>query len=242
MNQWRIPLEGDKDSIDRLIPYAGAVGWKIVEENGRPYAQFSESEVGETEAGARARANSNLKYLFNHVASRTALGLQSLQLGDSTVHLQPNGNRGVWVHVGTAIAVVEGSVVVASDGTSPTPEPPLTLAELVDYFELDGEVQEILQLLFRRDNRPMNLWKVFELISKDLPCKQWIANGWTTDEDWLKFKASVNEPDVMGEGARHAIKRHQDREEFFDENSAFLYLKGIVHKWLLWKKENYSNL
>ena len=83
------------------------------------------------------------------------------------------------------------------------------------------------------------LWKVWEIIREDMGGRNAIVrHGWVTDDDIDAFRASVNDPAISGDGARHARHQRSNPPRSMTKKEAQQWLAGLLRPWIDWREQN----
>ncbi len=116
---------------------------------------------------------------------------------------------------------------------------PQSLWPPVEIAQRDPAVADALRLLGTQGSAPVNLYRIFEIIRKDLGSeKRIIENGWASRKDLTRFKRSVNHPGAIGDDARHGVSSNSPPPDPMPPLEAESFLKSIFSNWLSHKEKN----
>ena len=86
--------------------------------------------------------------------------------------------------------------------------------------------------LFSRDLDWITLYKIYEVIEKDLTKCRMVSNGWATKDEIKAFKGSANHPSVSGDDSRHSVLRGPTPQLQLHLADARHLIKRILRQWL----------
>jgi hypothetical protein len=124
-------------------------------------------------------------------------------------------------------------VVTGTDG-QPVPPEPSPWPERLMLADTNEHVARALKLM--NSAEPLQwaeLYKVHEIIRRDVKPKKFDEIGWTTKARDRAFGASADRYDVSGDAARHAVDKHAEPpKETMTISEGRSYISDLVAKWL----------
>jgi hypothetical protein len=154
----------------------------------------------------------------------------------SNVGWDETGAQHARAMAGTATQRVRARIVAAGtvDGAV-RPPPPDPARQIFDLRSTDQNVQDALRLMGKKDLDWITLFKILEIIEKDVGGEKVIAEyGWASRSRLGVFTASSNHQGASGDDARHARMSGTPKEAMtLAEGRAFI--QAILLPWLHWQ-------
>jgi hypothetical protein len=86
--------------------------------------------------------------------------------------------------------------------------------------------------LYSRPNTWVNLYRVLEAISDEIPEREMVAKGWASAPEIEAFTASANHVAVTGDESRHGKSSGTPPQRTINHQQAQNLIKRIVAAWL----------
>lgn len=233
MSKWIAAIGGNEADLAELEKSLVGPALRISKQFGA-YVLESEEFSSETDPeSVRRKAGEILDIVSG--ASRLAFGLLSpLSLG-WVATVGDDGSKYVFVGIKETVSVRDTvSVVIArQDGTVEKHEPAGEVPKMTSVAKRDSSVAETLRLLAKGDNNWVNLYRIYEVVAKDVGGDEAVVKtGWATRASLRQFKHTANSPGAIGHEARHGVDPGQPPVSPMSLPEAKSFVRGIMQKWL----------
>lgn len=150
-------------------------------------------------------------------------------------YIDPTGQRGTIVSVGTAgsdARVFAPTIIGGAGPPRPPPGPPIVV-----LAESDDAVRDILDLIGPHPLDFFTLFKVYEIVRDEVSRGGIITQGWATDEELRTFTESSNRHEISGRAARHARLSGQPSGRAMSLGQAQTLVLRIANRFLFHRAE-----
>ncbi|OQX10169.1 MAG: hypothetical protein BWK80_46020, partial [Desulfobacteraceae bacterium IS3] len=101
----------------------------------------------------------------------------------------------------------------------------------------DDNVATVLRLIGSKGSDWVNLYRIFEVIQKDVGrTDKIVSNGWATETSLKRFKHTANSPTSIGDEARHGKEPTSPPAKPMGIHEAKSFIENIIHNWFNSKK------
>jgi hypothetical protein len=96
-----------------------------------------------------------------------------------------------------------------------------------------SDAAEVSKLLARGTDDWVNLYRIYEIVKRDLSGdNQIVRQGCATSNDLTKFRRTANSPDSIGHDARHGVQSGDPPPVPMESSEAKNLVKKVAQKWL----------
>lgn len=204
MAEWRVRLHGEDIDLSSLVSALTDPGLQVLEDHGEHYLRGTALE-GFTEAEKVLAYVDDVLPVING-AAKVHFGDGEPVRSDTVYRVHDDGRRDAFVVLSGVIKArsrVTGVASVVGRSASPPPQPGATIASRVEVARRHREVDLALRL-FAAESNWFNLYRVWEIIKRDVHLAQIESQGWCTRDQHERFTFSANEFRASGIHARHA--------------------------------------
>lgn len=227
--RWVVALRGDPADLVRWPGIFVGPTVTVVERQGSYYLRTPELDAEEDIEKARDIAIRRVE-LMNGVMAVMFSDASPIDVGSLVTELDELRKKGTF-HSETPVYYREPQI--------PTELPNDTANHLISLAVEDPVVAHALRL--RGYGRPdaVTLYKIYELISKDTGGGDAIADkGWATKTELRRFTNSMNNPNVLGDQARHAASSATPPAQPMSIPDARVFVEKLLKAWLIEKRRS----
>ena len=156
--------------------------------------------------------------------------------------LKADGARDVFIFANCAFEM-RGRAILSikrADGTVETPHES-SMQHWLRVARTDNAVANVLRLLSSGNFDWTNLYKILEIIARDVGGLDAIAsNGWATKNAMTLFKHTACSPAASGLAARHGVQKGQPPTKPLSPPDAKTLITSIAQSWLTQNDTNRS--
>jgi hypothetical protein len=162
---------------------------------------------------------------------------RNVQLG-CVVHEDENGKRLRHVAIKAHINFRIKDRVIICSGSPPEPQisPPARLFKLI---QKDDDVAKVTRLLGTEKIRWTDLYSAFEVIESDVGNRMY-EEGWISRNQKKRFTRTVNDPNIIGDEARHGVSKIDEIDNPMDFNEACQSIRNLAQAWIRGKLIDYA--
>ena len=235
MPEWLVRLKGDELDLGYLPSLLRSAGHTVIEQNGGYYLRSSDFDSLDSGDAVLERGIAIIKMLNG--AMRLRVPSFSGVGEDGVTVIEEDGRR---QHFAYGSVSMQGrsrlradATVLASDGgeqIEPQP-PPSNVESWLSLADTDQAVADALG--FFRENTWISLFKVYEIIEKDLGGGGAIVrNGLAARKRLRRFTHTAQSSATLGDLARHAASRTEPPPQPMTIQEAELLLRQVMLSWL----------
>jgi hypothetical protein len=233
---WQIELEGDIALLRELSLTIASPQLQIVQEGERFYLESNqlETQMSYNEIGALSEV---ILGALNGVIRLTTQKMNPV-ISRGFHKVRDDGKKEVtaWVMgdgiFGSASIVVQ---VYDADGKLVQAQPPADPKPIWMTLALsDTTVSKALRLFgkTRNDHDWVSLYRIYEVVKKDVGTQLMYDKGWATEAAITNFTRTANHPDAAGDDARHGATNDQPPPNPMALSEARALIELLLHRWL----------
>ena len=229
---WQVKLVGDNTPLEELSTSFKQEKLKIYKDGGS-YILSSTDFNGITKAETVLEKSEKILNSINGV-SRIIEGLSKPIQVDGIDSIDDNGKRNTYIFPKTAhlTSRTYRPTILINDKIYGKP----VFEELPNWVELaksDINVINVLKFLNIGSNDRANLYKIYEIIEKDVGGKEVIIDKkWASEKKIRLFKQTANSSDAIGTEARHGVQKDSPPKNPMSLNESKSFIFQLVRFWL----------
>ena len=234
--KWQVELVGDDSNLAELSKSFNSEKQKLFKEGGHYF--FSSSDFNEIADADIVRRKSEVLIGFINGGSKLIEEFKKPIIVGNIEWLDDKGKRNTYVYPGGAVLTtgfLRPTLII--DGKEQESFIFNDLAKWVSLAKQDVNVAKVLNYLQTGSKDVVTLYKIFEIIRDDVGGQEFIANnGWSTLEEIKSFRGTANNPDVIGDKARHGfVGKHPLPKNPMSLDELKLFIRNLVKRWLEFK-------
>jgi hypothetical protein len=202
-------LDGDAFDLERVAEHLQAENARVAREGEEYYLTSPAIDAAPDDQHANEVAIKIIAEI-NALGRMHDVNFRPLKLSRYTDDEGQNVSTGV---IGVTLAKVRAHVtatVTRPDGTTPQ-SPPSPWPNYLALAATNKHVARALEIMSRTEPLGwVELYKVHEIVRRDVEPDKLDAIGWTTKAQDRAFAASADRYDVSGDAARHAVDKRAD--------------------------------
>jgi hypothetical protein len=176
--------------------------------------------------------------IIGRINALGSMGDPNFRLVKLSRYTNEAGQNVVVGRMGPTLATVRThatATVTQPDGTA-ADSPPSPWPTYLDLANTNEHVARVQEIIGREEPLGwVELYKVHEIIRRDIEPKKLHETDWTTKERDRAFTASADRYDVSGDDARHAVDKHAEPpKSTIPINEGRSYISDLVKQWLDW--------
>ena len=233
MPKWIAAISGNDADLAELQKSLVGPDLRVSHQHGSYVLESSRFDLLATPEQVQSRANEILEVLSG--ASRVAFGLISPLSASWVATINDDGSRNVYMTVTERVAFRDtvSVVITREDGTVETINPADEVPRIAAVAEKYTNAAEVLKLLAKGIDDWVNLYRIYEIIKRDMGGDKKITDqGWTTNGQLNNFRHTANSPDSIGHDARHGVQTNDPPSDPMELSAAKGLIKHVAQKWL----------
>lgn len=226
---WLAGDQFDLEALARFLPH----GDNIIQRDGDEYYLASPDMDA---AGNDVQANEIAAKTISRINALGRIHNASFRPVTLSRYTDDTGQTHVFGAMAATLATVRmhaAGTVTYPDGSVPV-SPPSPWPDYLALATTNDHVARALDIMSRAEPLGwVELYKVHEIIRRDIEPKKVREMGWTTNGRDRAFTASADRYDVSGDAARHAVDKHAEPpKDTMTINEGHSYVSDLVGKWL----------
>lgn len=233
MAKWLIKLKGEEFDLKDLTSLVHSPSSAVMEENGLYYLWSSDFDSLDSASEVRKSASTLIDVLNGAMKLHTS-GFHGIS-EDGVIMIEEDGRRHEYVYLGGSSAArsrTRASITVTTSGDKEqVAQPTCDVESWISLAKTDKAVAGALH--FFRENTWISLYKVYEIIRRDMGGEKAITeNGWATERKLSRFRQTAQSKAAIGDLARHATNGYKPPPQPMSIKEAEVLLRGIILGWL----------
>ena len=234
--EWMVCVTGDDFDLQELSKSLNSPELCVIKEENECYLKSTSFKQLSSDNKVQNKAK-NILSLFNGVL-RLALGTREPITIAKVIKIKDDGNRETYVYGSLRIPVksrasIKSVTIVSSNGTVQEIQQPDPILSWIKIAQGNENVAKVFRLLANFGYDWVNLNRILEVIMKDVGGSSNITRkGWATKKSIDRFTGTANNPDVIGDTARHGIAKNKPLEDPMTFSEAKSLIETVLHNWL----------
>ena len=235
--KWEIQINGDTLDLKELSKSLVDDDLRILEKSGQYFLESNRFKGLAESEEVESLAADILKVLTGAV--RLSLGGRTPLSVASITGVKPDGRRVGFVTVSETISARETyeCEITRLDGTKEVMHPAHSVQAWITYGLTDQSVAKVLRLFGADKLDWVDLYRLYEVIEKDVGLDKIASKGWATKTSIRRFKHTANSPEAVGDDSRHGKESTTPPSDPMDIGEARALVELISYNWLRSKIE-----
>jgi len=236
--EWLVEIQGDKSDLQDLGKSLSSPELCITKDGDNFVLKSTDFERFTNVDDVRNIACELLSVING--AAKLALDMRERLTIGAIVRVKDDGTRSTFICLSNDITV-HGSIgvsIVSPTGVVEEIHPGDPIPDWVRIAQQDKNVSKVLQFLGSMTDDWVNLYRILEIVVKDVGgTKKIEEKGWATERAVKLFKHTSQSPDAIGHQARHGVQEEKPPRVPMPLSEARSLIKTIIHNWLRLKRE-----
>lgn len=236
--EWLVEIQGDKSDLQDLAKSLSSPELCITKDGDNFVLKSTDFERFTNVDDVRNMASGLLSFING--AAKLALDMRERLTIGAIIRVKDDGTHSTFICLSNSITV-RGSIgvsIVSPTGVVQEIHPADPIPDWVKIAQQDENVSKVLQLLGSMNDDWVNLYRILEIVEKDVGgTKEIKEKGWATQRAVKLFKHTAQSPDAIGQKARHGVQEQEPPPLPMTISEARSLIKTIIHNWLRSKRE-----
>jgi len=231
--EWEVQIKGNSTDLQELSKSVVGPDLEIINKNEKYYLKSIRFESLSTPDEVRNDVE-ELLALING-AAWLAIDARTPLHAVSIARVREDGGRDFCRDYENTLELRDtfSTTHTRSDGTVESRYPADQVPGWIRIAQQNPDVAKAFRLLGAGNLNWVNLYRLYEIIKKDIGGIEEIVNrGWATKKSLKRFKHTANSPDAIGDDARHGKQPTKPPKNPMALGEARSLLKLILHNWL----------
>lgn len=231
--EWEVQIKGNSTDLQELSKSVNGPELEIINKDDNYYLKSIRFESISTPEDIR-NSLEELLALING-AAWLAIDARTPIHAVSIAQVREDGSRNFFKDFENTLPLRDtvDTIIVRGDGTVVPTYPADQVPGWIRSAQQNPNVAKVFRLLGAGNLDWVNLYRLYEIIKKDIGgIKEIAKRGWATKESLKRFKRTANSPDSIGDDARHGAQFTNSPKNPMALGEARSLLKVILHNWL----------
>jgi predicted RNA binding protein YcfA (HicA-like mRNA interferase family) len=225
IREWLVKIKGNVADLEEFYRRLQQPALRVVKENGHYYLKSEDFNLLTDDMEVRAHAIALLESINGFMCLKAGY-LQPVEIDEEIIRIGEDGTR--WATVGKALTM-RFRIKAADIDTIP-------IESCLELAENDHNVRDALRLLGNYQHSWFTLYKVYEIIKRDVGgIREIEKEGWSTQKEVKRFTHTANSKEILGDAARHGVQTTQLPSDPIALPEAVMLIRRLLNGWLRWK-------
>jgi hypothetical protein len=232
--KWKVQITGDVFDLQELERSLIGPDVRVTKDDDVYYLDSQHFDSCKQDYEVREKTSEILAVLNG--ATKLALGGNSIISVVNIVHINSDGTKHVYLSLSDTINFRDSCSFAITDKDGNIVEethPADKVPEWVSIGLNDIAVQKAFRLFGVQHHNWVSLYRIFEVIEKDVGGINTISNnGWVSKEKLKVFKHTANSPGAIGDNARHGKESSFPPKNPMLLSEARSLIEMLFHQWI----------
>jgi len=235
VKEWLVRLKGEKFDLQDLPVLLTSPEVTVIEEDGKYYLK-SEDFNSLTDAGDVLAASKPILETINGALLLYLGGFQTIEADGTVIGIDENGKHHNYAFISPTSIIGRSRVsarltVMKTNGTVNSSRQPSKVKSWIAVARQNKNVADAFHFF----GKPTwsNLYKAYEIIRDDVGGENEIVEkGWVKKSNITRFRRTAQNPEVLGDDARHARTKDEPPKKPMPLSEATSLIQTLLKNWL----------